>query len=115
MKPTAIEHHHQYKENSVKNITTLDSFPKIKGYDFEKPFDLHEFLKAYSSTGFQATELGKAIEVVKAMRREKAVIFLSFTSNMVTSGIRDIITYLVKHKMVDVLVTTAGGIEEDII
>lgn len=115
MKPANIQHHHQYKENSVKNITTLDSFPKIKGYDFEKPFDISGFLNAYSTTGFQATELGKAIEIVKAMRREKATIFLSFTSNMVTSGIRDIITYLVKHKMVDVLVTTAGGIEEDII
>ena len=115
MKPATINHHHQYKENSVKNITTLDSFPKIKGYDFEKPFDISEFLKAYSSTGFQATELGKAIEIVKAMRREKATIFFSFTSNMATSGIRDIITYLVKHKMVDVIVTTAGGIEEYII
>ena len=34
---------------------------------------------------------------------------------MVSSGCRDIIKYLVKHKKVDVLVTSAGGIEEDII
>lgn len=34
---------------------------------------------------------------------------------MVSSGVRDIIRYMVQHKMVDVLVTTAGGIEEDFI
>ena len=42
-------------------------------------------------------------------------IFLGFTSNLISSGVRDIIRYLVEHRMVDVLVTTAGGIEEDLI
>ena len=34
---------------------------------------------------------------------------------MVSSGLREIIAYLVKHRKVDVLVTTAGGVEEDFI
>jgi len=34
---------------------------------------------------------------------------------MVSSGLREIIRYLCEHKMVDVIVTTAGGIEEDFI
>jgi len=34
---------------------------------------------------------------------------------MISSGMRDIIRYLVQHKMVDVIVTTTGGIEEDFI
>lgn len=42
-------------------------------------------------------------------------VFLGFTSNLVSSGVRDIIRYLVEHRMVDVVVTTAGGIEEDLI
>lgn len=33
---------------------------------------------------------------------------------MVSSGIREVIRYLVQHKMVDCIVTSAGGIEEDI-
>ncbi len=49
------------------------------------------------------------------MRKEKVTIFLGFTSNIGTSGLRDIITYLVKNKLVDFLVTTTGGLEEDII
>jgi len=42
-------------------------------------------------------------------------IFLGFTSNLISSGVREHIRYLVQHKMVDVIVTTAGGVEEDLI
>ncbi|EMS56185.1 Deoxyhypusine synthase [Triticum urartu] len=45
----------------------------------------------------------------------KCKIFLGFTSNLVSSGIRDVIRFLVQHHMVDVIVTSAGGIEEDLI
>jgi len=36
-----------------------------------------------------------------------------FTSNMISCGVREIIRYVVKHRMVDYIVTTGGGIEED--
>ncbi len=42
-------------------------------------------------------------------------IILGYTSNMVSSGVREIIRYLVQHSLVDCLVTTTGGVEEDII
>lgn len=44
-----------------------------------------------------------------------ATIFLGYTSNLISSGLREVILFLVKHKYVSALVTTAGGIEEDII
>ena len=34
---------------------------------------------------------------------------------MVTSGLRDVFRYLTEHKLIDVVVTTAGGVEEDLI
>lgn len=34
---------------------------------------------------------------------------------MVSCGIRDTIRFLVEHQMVDCIVTTAGGVEEDLI
>jgi deoxyhypusine synthase len=87
----------------------------IKGYDFSKPFDFKKFLESYGSTGFQASHLDIAIDIIKEMRKEKAIIFLAYNSNMVSSGLREVIAYLVKNKMVHLLVTTAGGVEEDII
>lgn len=46
---------------------------------------------------------------------EPLTLFLGYTSNLISSGLREIIKFLCQHKMVDVLVTTAGGIEEDFI
>ncbi|XP_074602561.1 deoxyhypusine synthase isoform X2 [Brevipalpus obovatus] len=48
-------------------------------------------------------------------RRSGCTIFLGYTSNIVSSGMRDMIRFLVQHRMVDCLVTTGGGIEEDLI
>ena len=33
---------------------------------------------------------------------------------MISSGNREIIKYLVQHKMIDCIVTSAGGVEEDL-
>jgi deoxyhypusine synthase len=42
-------------------------------------------------------------------------VFLGYTSNLISSGLREVILHLVKHRHVAALVTTAGGIEEDFI
>ncbi|MBS3072768.1 deoxyhypusine synthase [Candidatus Pacearchaeota archaeon] len=87
----------------------------IKGYDFNKGVNYREIVKSFESMGYQASHLSEAIKIINKMRQNKAKIFLGYTSNMVSSGLRDIFRYLVEHKMVDVVVTTAGGIEEDFI
>lgn len=87
----------------------------INGYDFNEKFDFNKFIESYATTGAQASNLARAIEIIKKMRKEKAFIYLGYTSNMVTTGMREIIRYLTQHKLVDYLVTTAGGIEEDFI
>lgn len=104
--------HEQYEPQQCE---TLENYPDVKGYDFEQEFDLKRFIKSYGHTGLQASNLAKAVQIVKSMRREKATIFFGCTSNIISSGLREIIKYLVKHKHIDVLVTSAGGIEEDII
>lgn len=88
---------------------------KIKGYDFDKGVDFSKIIDSYGNTGFQASNLHKSIEIINKMIDEKVFIFLGYTSNMVSSGLRDVFRYLVKNKKVDVVVTTAGGIEEDLI
>ncbi len=105
--------HVQY--NSPKECLTLEGYPQIEGFNFEKGLNFQEFIKAYARTGFQATHLAEGIEITKVMQREKATIFLSYTSNVVSSGLREIVKYLVKHKKVQAIVTSAGGVEEDII
>lgn len=87
----------------------FDDVDKIKGVDYSKLLD------SYLTTGFQATHFGKAVRIIDNMIADNCTIYLGYTSNLVTSGLRDIFRYLAKHKKVDVIVTTAGGIEEDFI
>jgi deoxyhypusine synthase len=101
--------------NKLRRCSTLDDYPKIKGYDFEQKFDFDKFIEAYATTGIQATEMARGIEVINNMIDDGAKIYLSMTSNIISSGLREIVTFLAKHKMVDVIVTSAGGVEEDII
>ena len=48
-------------------------------------------------------------------RNTRCKIFLGYTSNLVSAGTREQLRYLAQHKMVDVIVSSAGGIEEDFI
>lgn len=127
---------------------------KIEGYDFNQGVNYPKLLRSMLTTGFQASNLGEAIDVVNQMVREvkvpflilslvlsesvtcvfeivlkldwrladettvpedcsdeekdpayresvKCKIFLGFTSNLVSSGVRETIRYLVQHHMVN--------------
>ena len=87
----------------------------VRGYDFRGEFDLRDMLDAYATTGFQATHLAEAIDIVEGMRDEDATIYLTFTSNIVSSGLRECVAHLVREGYVDVLITTSGSIAEDVI
>ncbi|XP_070703836.1 deoxyhypusine synthase-like [Pempheris klunzingeri] len=114
-----------------------EDVPKVRGYDFNQGVDHRALLQSFLTTGFQATNFGLAVQELNNMikRRQQPVevingivedpstcpclrsctIFLSCTSNLISCGVRESIRYLAEHKMVDVFVITAGGIEEDLI
>ena len=54
-------------------------------------------------------------EMSEEYPKNNCTIFLGYTSNMASCGVRETIRFLVEHKLVDCLVTTAGGVEEDLI
>ena len=90
--------------------------PDVCGLDPNEGIDIGKILAAYATTGAQATHLARAIEICRAMRADKeCTVYLGYTSNQVSTGNREMIRWLAEHKHVDVLVTTAGGVEEDII
>ncbi|WP_414836616.1 deoxyhypusine synthase [Candidatus Nanohalococcus occultus] len=88
---------------------------KVEGYDFRGEFSLEDMLDAYETTGFQATHMKEAIELVKEMRENDAKIFLTFTSNIISSGLREAVAYLAKEDFVDVIITSSGSHTEDVI
>lgn len=103
-----------------------DSALPVTGLDFDefkaRNVTVAELVDNMARMGFQATSIGQAVEIINGMREwrdretgEKTTIFLGYTSNLISSGLRETLRWLVQHKHVSAIVTTAGGVEEDFI
>ena len=88
---------------------------RVEGIDFEQPVTIDDILRSYAQTGFQATNLHEAVKEVRRMRAANAKVFFGCTSNIISSGLRDLVRYMARNKHIDVFVCTGGGIEEDLI
>ncbi len=111
MKPDINNKSHEYIFHKSEEIEGA----VIKGYDFNEGINYDKIINSFASSGFQATNLSKAIDIINKMIKEKAHIYLGFTSNMASSGNREIIRFLIEHNKINIGVTTVGAIEEDII
>lgn len=87
---------------------------KVKDFQWMKERKISDLVTDLGSSGFQGIELKKATDCFVKMKREGAKIYLTFTANMATSGLRGFFAQLVKLGMADVVITTVGSIEEDI-
>ncbi|EMC97152.1 hypothetical protein BAUCODRAFT_441265 [Baudoinia panamericana UAMH 10762] len=99
----------------------------VTGLDFDAPQNQAELkvttlVEGMAKIGFQATSVGQAVNIINNMRSwrdpetaERTTIFLGYTSNLISSGLRETLRWLVQHKHVSAIVTTAGGVEEDFI
>ena len=86
----------------------------VKDLRWMKGMNVVDFVDRLGEVGFQSVELKRAADVFVKMKKNNAKIFLTFTSNMVSSGLRGVFAQLVELGMANVLVTTVGAIEEDI-
>ncbi|CCC71478.1 hypothetical protein NCAS_0H01680 [Naumovozyma castellii] len=125
-----------------ESVPVPDDFIKVQGIDYSKEnatdMRASDLVGAMKTMGFQASSLGQACDIIDNMRSwrgkhidelsdhdkkgtfdeqgfQKTTIFMGYTSNLISSGLRETLRYLVQHKMVDAIVTSAGGIEEDLI
>ncbi|KAL2076539.1 hypothetical protein ACEWY4_027867 [Coilia grayii] len=125
------------REAVLKESSALpEDMRRIRGYDFNQGVDQHALLQSFLTTGFQASSFGLAVQEVNNMIEKRlepvekegegpeeggacegrgCTIFLGYTSNLISSGVRETIRYLAQHSMMEVIVTTAGGVEEDLI
>lgn len=94
----------------------------VRGYDFKDGIDYEKILGSYIKCGFQATNFGLAVNEINKMllAREASMpddkyidaedpfitvktnctIFLGYTSNIISSGLRETIKFLVKNSLV---------------
>lgn len=86
----------------------------VKDFRWKKRMSASELADGLKTIGFQSIELEKAVQTIIKMKKTGAKIFFTYTSNMVTSGLRGFFAQIIELKMANVIVTTVGGIEEDI-
>ncbi|KAB5583609.1 Deoxyhypusine synthase [Coniochaeta sp. 2T2.1] len=110
----------------VKSVEMPKGAQKVEELDFNdfkgRPITAEDLYNGMKHMGFQATSIGEAIRIINEMRAwrdpetgDTTTIFLGYTSNMISSGLRGVFRWLVEHKHVSAIVSTAGGIEEDFI
>lgn len=100
---------------------------EVAGVDFNNhrnaPISVEDLVAGMADAGFQSTSVAQAVAIINNMVRwrdpadpaARTTVFLGYTSNLVSSGLRDVLRYLVQHRHVHAIVTTAGGVEEDLI
>ncbi|ODV76561.1 deoxyhypusine synthase [Cyberlindnera jadinii NRRL Y-1542] len=124
------------------SVPVPDSFVEVKGIDYSKPEATNmravDLINGMKTMGFQASSVAKGCEIIDEMRKwrgkhkdeleehkqtgefdeegyQRTTVFMGYTSNLISSGLRDTLRFLVQNKHVSAIVATAGGIEEDLI
>jgi len=65
-------------------------------------------------TGFQGRKLAEVVEIwCNMLRRRNATIWMGLAGAMVPAGMRKIISYLIRRRMIDVLVSTGANMYHD--
>ena len=73
-----------------------------------------ELVGEMALTGFQGRKLGEAADAWTAMlKKREIVIWMGVAGAMVPAGMRELITYLIRRRMIDVLVTTGATLYHD--
>jgi deoxyhypusine synthase len=89
---------------------------EIKDYVLKRGQKASDVVSQMEAAGFQAEGVALAAGLVKEMVEDgDCRVFLSFTSNMVASGLRGAFAKMVKEGLVDCVVTAGGSVDHDII
>ena len=129
------------RETCFHKTLVKDDGAVVRGYDFNnaKTIDYEAILDSFFTTGIQCTELAKGIteinkmldwsladepiaedeeeqfKSIEARKNVRTTVWLSHTSNMISAGTREGLNFLVRNNMVQVINTTTGAIEEDMV
>jgi deoxyhypusine synthase len=75
--------------------------------------DVGDLLRRMGNTAFQGKNLAVAAEIWADMLRDNATIFLGLAGAMVPAGMRKLLVYLLKNRLVDCLVSTGANLFHD--
>jgi len=88
----------------------------VKDISIKEGDDIQSIFNQMSlSGGFESRNLADGLEILSTMINDKECVkFLSFVAAITSTGLRGIITDMLKKKMFDVVITTCGALDHDI-
>jgi len=89
---------------------------EVRGLCLYGGVTVHDLIKQFDHMGgFMASHIARASEILINMISDPhCTVFLSFTANLVATGLRELIADIVKKRLIDIIVTTGGTIDHDI-
>jgi len=88
---------------------------EIKDVNLDRLREAHEFLEVYNERyGFSAEAVYRGSLLLKRIVRECDLRFISFTANLMATGLRGLIADMIRRGFFNVVVTTGGTIDHDI-
>src|SRR3989338_5306035 len=93
-----------------RKISKQREFSEVaRGFEIKPGITLAELPELYANLGYQGSNLARACEILREARKEKAEIFLTFTSNIISCGLREIIAQLCREKAISGIITSTGS------
>jgi deoxyhypusine synthase len=104
------------KVPTSRKIKESEAFPGVRDIEVDEETSVSEiFDQMTKSGGFQARNLGTALDILERMCRDKECFkFLSFPAAIISTGNRGVIKEFVRRKLCDAIITTCGTLDHDI-
>lgn len=82
--------------------------------ELERIHSVADLVEAFGGTSFQSRNLHRAMQVWgRALQEPSCVLFLGLSGAMVPAGMRRVVTDLVRHRLVDAIVSTGANLYHD--
>ncbi len=93
----------------------MSSYEKVSDVRLWRGMRVSDLIKVYREIhGFTASSLYEATEILKEGVKEADLRFLSFTGNLVATGLRGLLAQLIDEGFFNVVITTCGTLDHDI-
>lgn len=87
---------------------------KVKPFEIEKDTTITSILEQMKDISFQARSLGIAFEIYKNALKNTGTIFFGLAGAMVPAGLRKVIVYMIKNRLIDCIVSTGANLFHDV-
>jgi len=86
----------------------------VKPVEITPGTEVSELLDRMADTAFQGKNLAVAVDAWEQMLRDNVTIFFGLAGAMIPAGMRRVIVYLIKNRLIDCLVSTGANLFHDI-